>query len=306
MEQEFQLFQKRDFSALVSDTIQFFKTYWKPFFKNYLIINGALLLVMAALYFLLFKDIFSDLFSGGRTQSIELFDSNPVLFFTYLFLLMVFGCIFALFVTLYPMVFLRKLKDGVVDMSPSDILNAMKADLGRMFLFGIATTFLFMLMMIVVLPLCIVLCFILIGIPALIFSFPAFFVWANQAAYVYLEQRTGYFEALRKGWKILFTKFFHYTGSTIIVYILLSVISSVFTVFPSMIVMGISLGSGGNPNEQHMSVLVIVFYVIGLVLSYIGSNLLYIQQGLIYYSAHEADVNHQAFKDIDNIGQNEA
>lgn len=305
MEQEFQLFQKRDFSALVSDTIQFFKSFWKSYFKSYIIINGALLLVVAAIYFLLFKDLLSGMFSGNRNPFLGIMDHNPGLFAFYMVLLIIFGLLFGVFTTLYPMVFLRTMKSESEEQKASHYLNDMKSDIGRVIVFGIISIFILFPLMMIFLALGFALSILLIGIPVLILGIPAFFVWGNQACYVFVEERVGYFTALGKGWKILFSNFFHHTGATIIMYICVSILSSVFTVVPMMASMGTVISSGHQPGVASMSIMTGVLYIIGTIVNFLGYNLLYIQQGLIYYSSQEAEMHQSAYRDIDMIGQNE-
>lgn len=305
MEQEFQLFQKRDFSALVSDTIQFFKTFWKPYFKSYLVINGILLIAVVAVYFLLFKDLFANLLSGNKNHFLEIVDENPALFSFYVFLLMAFGLLFVVFSTLYPMAFLRSMKSDYEDQKASFYLNSMKSDIGRVLVFGIISFLLLFPLMMIVFVVGALLSIILIGIPVLVLGIPAFFVWGNQACYVFVEERVGYFSALGKGWKILFSNFFHHTGATIIMYICLWILSSVFTLVPTMASVGSIVSSGHAPGVAPMGVMTAVLYIIGMIVSYLGYNLLYVQQGLIYYSSQESEIHEGAYHDIDTIGQNE-
>ena len=53
----FQLYKKRDFSALVGDTFGFFKLEGKNYFKNYFTINGGLLLLLVVIIYF-FSNIF--------------------------------------------------------------------------------------------------------------------------------------------------------------------------------------------------------------------------------------------------------
>jgi hypothetical protein len=64
--------------------------------------------------------------------------------------------------------------------------------------------------------------------------------------------------------------------------------------------------SGGHPEAMVMTPTMTVFYILGMIFSYIANNVLYIQQGLVYYSSQENSVNHLAFSDIENIGNDEA
>ena len=54
----FQLYKKRDFNELVSDTFDFFKIHGKNYFKNYFIINGGFLLILVVLLYFVYENIF--------------------------------------------------------------------------------------------------------------------------------------------------------------------------------------------------------------------------------------------------------
>ena len=75
----FQLYKKRDFSALMNDTMDFFKQCWKNYFRNYVIVNGALLLLMCVLYFLFFKDMLKNIYTPGAAGSWLTDSTSPTL-----------------------------------------------------------------------------------------------------------------------------------------------------------------------------------------------------------------------------------
>src|SRR5690606_6265178 len=54
------LFQQRNFSALINDTFTFFKVTGKNYFRNYLLINGSVLLLLIIIIYL-FSKVFYDL-----------------------------------------------------------------------------------------------------------------------------------------------------------------------------------------------------------------------------------------------------
>jgi hypothetical protein len=69
--------------------------------------------------------------------------------------------------------------------------------------------------------------------------------------------------------------------------------------------LGSILSSGGNPGPLTMTPLMTAIYVVGLIISYVLYNVLYVHQGMIYYSSREATEHYQTFSDIDNIGKDE-
>lgn len=302
---EFQLYKKRDFSAYIGDTIQFFKQFWKNYFQNYAVINGVLLLVFVSLYFLLFKDLFSNMYDPNAIKTWMSYN-NSGSFMLSIIVLMIIAIVFSVFTTAFPMVYFNLLNTTGRDaFTASEMLNGIKAYAGRMILFGIISFFVMIPIVFIFFAFGVALSFLIIGIPILFLGLPTVLIWSMQSLYVYLEEETGYFQALSKGWKITFQKYWHLVGSTIAVYFCITILSSVFSMVPAFMMMGSIITSGGTPKPQTMTPLMMAFYLVGLIVTFICYNFIYVQQGLIYYSAQENTEHYQAYSDIDNIGKDE-
>src|ERR1035437_2467501 len=135
---EFQLYKKRDFSAFMSDTLQFFKQFWKNYFRNYVVINGALLLLMCVTYFLVFKDMIKNLYPAGAPAGSWLTsNSNPVLMGGGILLFLAVIMVLSVFTTAFPMVYLKLLRTkGEESFTSSEIFRGIKSYAGRMIGFG--------------------------------------------------------------------------------------------------------------------------------------------------------------------------
>lgn len=302
---EFQLYKKRDFSAYIGDTIQFFKQFWKNYFQNYVVINGVLLLVFVSLYFLLFKDLFSNMYDPNAIKTWMSYN-NSGSFMLSIIVLMIIGIAFSVFTTAFPMVYFNLLNTTGRDaFTASEMLNGIKAYAGRMILFGIISFFVMIPIVFIFFAFGVALSFLIIGIPILFLGLPTVLIWSMQSLYVYLEEETGYFQALSKGWKITFQKYWHLVGSTIAVYFCITILSSVFSMVPAFMMMGSIITSGGTPKPPTMTPVMMAFYLVGLIVTFICYNFIYVQQGLIYYSAQENTEHYQAYSDIDNIGKDE-
>lgn len=302
---EFQLYKKRDFSAYIGDTIQFFKQFWKNYFQNYVVINGVLLLVFVSLYFLLFKDLFSNMYDPNAIKTWMTYN-NSGSFMLSIIVLMIIAIVFSVFTTAFPMVYFNLLNTTGRDaFTASEMLNGIKAYAGRMILFGIISFFVMIPIVFIFFAFGVALSFLIIGIPILFLGLPTVLIWSMQSLYVYLEEETGYFQALSKGWKITVQKYWHLVGSTIAVYFCITILSSVFSMVPAFMMMGSIITSGGTPKPQTMTPLMMAFYLVGLIVTFICYNFIYVQQGLIYYSAQENTEHYQAYSDIDNIGKDE-
>jgi len=305
---EFQLYKKRDFSAFMSDTIQFFKQFWKNYFRNYVIINGALLLLMCVLYFSVFKDMLKNVYNPEVSAGSWLTNSsNPGLIGVGMLLFVVVMLALSVFTTAFPMIYFKLLKTkGEDSFTSSEILTGIKGSAGRIILFGLISLFVLVPVGAIVLGLGLVLSIVLIGLPVLFLGLPTIMIWYMQALYVYIEEEESYFTALRKGWKITFEKYWQVVGSTVVAYLFAIIVGSIFTMIPAIMMISSIFTSGGHPQPMVMTPTMTALYVISMIFSFLTLNILYIQQGLVYYSSQENSENHMAFSDIENIGNDEA
>lgn len=304
---EFQLYKKRNFSAFINDSIQFFKLYGKNYFKNYITINGALLLVLSALFYFTFKDFFGNMMNPETANNWLLSDNNiflVIVLFSLFFLVSIASSVLSIG---QPIVYVKLIeKTGRNDFSSSEILQEILKIAGKIIVFGIISIFIFFPAMMILMVLGVALSFLLVGIPVLIIGLPAMLVWSIQALIVYIYEDAGYFEALGKGWKILFSNFWHIVGSSIIIYIFVSIIQSAISMVPYFMMMASLISSGSNLDAFEFPPSMVFLYVLGIVVTYLMLNIFYIQQTLVYYSAIEDTEHLQAISEIDNIGGNEA
>lgn len=304
---EFQLYKKRNFSAFINDSIQFFRLFGKNYFKNYITINGALLLVLSALFYFTFKDFFGNMMNPETANNWLLSDNNiflVIVLFSLFFLVSIASSVLSIG---QPIVYVKLIeKTGRNDFSSSEILQEILKIAGKIIVFGIISIFIFFPAMMILMVLGVALSFLLVGIPVLIIGLPAMLVWSIQALIVYIYEDAGYFEALGKAWKILFSNFWHIVGSSIIIYIFVSIVQSAISMVPYFMMMASIISSGSNLDAFEFPPSMVFLYVLGMVVTYLMLNIFYIQQTLVYYSAIEDTEHLQAISEIDNIGGNEA
>lgn len=303
----FQLYKKRDFSTYIGDTMQFLKQLGKNFFLNYLVINGALLLVWCVIYYFLFKESMGNIFTPQKTaNSWLMFNNNFGLLISFGAIFMIVMIVFSIFTIAYPMVYIKLVDNTDRDtFTSSELFAEIKDYAGRIFLFGFISFFTLIPFLIIVMALGIALSFILIGIPILLLSIPTAMAWAMQSIYVYLEEETGYFEALSRGWKITFSNYWSIIGSTMALLVCVTILGSTVSMIPSIMTLSSMISTGGHPSPVAMTPLMIIIYIVGMIISYILNNILYVHQGIIYYSSLEDSEHYQAYSDIDNIGKDE-
>lgn len=309
----FQLFKNRDFGDYISDTFGFFRQTGKHFMKIYFTINGIPLMIMLVLSYFLFKVYFDILKTGMSGQDISGFENSMSDSFPFIVVLAIFFFLFLIFMSMLnytvPVIYLDLYdKKKGNNFSVSDVVSALKSNFGKMLIFFIASLFVITPILIIVFILLFLLVFIIIGIPLLLFAIPTVFSWIALSYYEYINFNKGYFEALSDGFSKMKSQYFPIVGSLMLIYIIIQVTMTVFTMIPyaiGMISMFTSLeqNPGSTDGLATFGIMMSTVMVITILMSYILNNLMLINQGLAHYSRRENDENIMAQDSIDLIGR---
>jgi hypothetical protein len=309
----FALFKKRDFSDYVSDTFGFFKETGKHYLKNYFTICGILLMVLAILSYFLFQLYFNFFLKVGRTNSnytfIQNFSENNAI-------LIIIGavCIFLFIVLLsmltysIPVIYLDLyVKNNGNNFETKDILAEFKANFGRILIFFLGLIFIITPFLTFCFALLVLLCLIIVGIPLLLFAIPTALSWITLSFYEYLNNDKPFFKAFSSGFKHIKNQYFPNVGSLMIIYIIVQITMSVFTMIPYAFGMASVFTSTRNSSVEPGSfsaakIMFTVIIVVSILMSFILNNLLLINQGLVYFSRREYDENISSKDSIDLIG----
>jgi len=288
----------------------------KSYFKNYFIINGALLLLLIAIVFFGFQFYFQSFISNIGAPG---FNKNPmenminnnlgfIAFFAILAMVLFFfvSILQFAFPVVYFDLFDKKNNDNIV---PSEILNSLKKKSFKIFKFFIALVFLITPLLFIILGLNMLLFFLIIGIPLFFITIPAVLSWVNISFYHYLNSNERLFPSLSIGFKYLKQQFWTNIGSTLIILIIIQTVMTIFTVIPYLFGMA-NIFTNFSPQSDPISsdkfsalpMLMTLVMVISLVTNYILSNLIIVHQGLIYYSQKETEENTSTKHSIDLIG----
>jgi hypothetical protein len=313
----FELYKKRDLSANFSDTTTFFKTFGKHYFKNYFIINGIFLMLLVFLIYFISKiymeTLFSNLSNVNRNPNFvfDLFYNNFSIIvggFMVTFLLIV---ILSMLNISYPVIYLEIYeKTNTSDFSTQEIINGLKANVGKMIGFFLGSLFIIMPLAFLLFGLLFLLCFILIGIPLIVIFGSAFVSWITLAYYEYILKDVGFFTALSNGFRLVKQQFWATIGTTFLMVLLIQTIQGIITMIPYAFTMGwmfVSTDSLQNTDSQTdtfstMGIILAVIMVLSILLSYFFNNFILISQGLIYYSLQEENESNTAKSQIDLIG----
>lgn len=312
----FELFKQRNFSENISDTIAFFKTFGKHYFKNYFIINGVLLmLLMVMIYFIskVYMEFLTsvtqnknpnpDFFANYFSENIGIFIGTFVLFLFITILLSVVNIA-------YPIIYLDFIeKRNDTSFTHSDIIKELKNNFGRIFIFILGLIFIVMPLLLIAFAICGVLCLLIIGFPLifiLIFAATSFIALSFQE---YMVKKIGFFEALGVGYNLVRQKFWTTVGTTFVMAFLIQTIQGIITMVPYIIGMILIFTSTQNVAENGpkdpmgtFSILFTIIMVVSILLSYIFNNFQMITQGLIYYSLREENEENNSKSQIDLIG----
>ena len=309
----FQLFKNRDFGDYISDTFGFFRQTGKHFMKIYFTINGIPLMIMMVLSYFLFKVYFDILKTGMSGQDISGFENSMSDSFPFIIVLAIFFFLFLIFMSMLnytvPVIYLDLYdKKKGNNFSVGDVVSALKSNFGKMLIFFIASLFVITPILIIVFILLFLLVFIIIGIPLLLFAIPTVFSWIALSYYEYINFDKGYFEALSDGFSKMKSQYFPIVGSLMLIYIIIQVTMTVFTMIPyaiGMISMFTSLeqNPGSTDGLATFGIMMSIVMVITILMSYILNNLMLINQGLAHYSRRENDENIMAQDSIDLIGR---
>ena len=116
----------------------------------------------------------------------------------------------------------------------------------------------------------------------------------------------GFFSALGDGFDTVKNQFWPIVGSTFVMYFIIQIISTIFTMIPylfGVVSMLTSLKSSSNGDKfSAVSIMMSMVMEFSVICTYILNNLLIINQGMIYYSHIENSESTVSNDSIELIG----
>lgn len=310
----FLLFQKRDFSSLVSDTFTFLKLEGKNYFKHFFKLCGIpLFLVLIFIYLLADMGISSAVsakYQGSNPDLIiqTLFEEHLGLAIVALLGIVVVGIIMGIVCYSFPALYLKNMAEaepGQADQSK--IGKQLMEKLGAIIVFGLGTTFLILPLIAILAFVSTLLAFILIGIPILILMMPTVYAVLTLAFYEYLTKNVGFFQAYGTAIRYVRYNFWSIIGNAFIFYM----VTTLITLIPSMLIQFVILGGSvlfdteNLENSMMVSAItwgVVLLYFVYILIGTFAQNIMFINQGIIYYSEREKIENRFTKSKIDSIG----
>lgn len=196
-----QFYKKRDFGAFISDTFLFFKENGRNYFKNYLLINGLLLILLVFIFVFGYRELFSQMLgsnTGGQNYYFEAyFQQNSTM------LILISSIVFILFLAVtmvsysYPILYMKRLSEtGNKNIKADEILSDLKNNTGRFVKFFCGLVFIIAPLAIIIFGISFMLIVLLIGFFLLILLGPAMMNVINFLMFDYFHTKKGFFESL--------------------------------------------------------------------------------------------------------------
>ena len=274
---------------LISDTFGFFRKYAKNFFSNYLLINGALFILIGVIAAFMF------IFYG-------VYSSNWPLLLLILAVLGVLSAFLVLFIICFPIAYTQLLEKDAdrASIKAKELFVVIRKMLPRAILFGIISFF------VVLIPY-----FILILVLARIFGnqiilmqIVSYFtgivmtLFMQQFMLVYVKDGLDYFPALGKVIQELKERFWDKLGATFVMNLIITAFSAAGIVVPLVLYFTIMLLIGID-SLIGLSLLIFTLVLIGATVVFIVSNFQIFLQILIHLGEKEEEHT----DDIDLIGK---
>jgi len=311
-----ELYKSRGFSEFFQDTFAFIKQNGKHFFREYFIINGIFLLVLAVLgYF--FTKFYSDFVFGSilNNKSTTLLDEylndNFVLFMAMVFVFVIVAIIAGIVSYAFPFIYLKLYNhNSGTNFETRDILKAYKANLGKLFTF-ILCCFLIGIPMLILFSIgALILTVTIIGIMALPLLAGAFMLFYGMALMEYLEGEKGIWECYTYSWELLKSKFWAAVGSVGLFYLIVYIIQNIISIIPyffGMASMFTTVQDGPSHEDlgATMTVVMLAIFFLTFFVSAVLGNVVQLNQGIVFYSLKEDKENINTKSVIDQIGSGE-
>ncbi len=319
-----QFYKKRDFGSLISDTFNFFKIYGKNYFKNYLMLNGILIILMVFVFAFGYKEILMQIIganNNGESHFMEqYFQENGVLLFVVIALIFIIFAILMILVYLYPVFYMKRIAAGQQNVTMDEILSDFKNNIGRIIIYTVCTLFVVYPLMIIGFGFIYALMLIIIGFFLLILVMPALMNAMFFMLFDYFNTSKGFFESLSYAIRSQFSysngreksPFWKYWGSLLATYFIISTITSIFTLIPGAIYFIFLFTSPSSGNLESSSGMppvvgtgIAIIYGVYLLVSFLMSNLMYVNAGFMYYDSRVDLHKKENLSEIDSIGLHE-
>lgn len=312
-----QFYKKRDFGALVSDTLNFFKLYGKNYLKNYLTLNGGIIILLVVVVVIGFGDFFKQAFGSNTDGEAYLlqdyFLQNQGLLIGVSVLSIILIILLSLISYSFPVLYMKRLAEtGSSKVTINEMIDDMKKNLKKFFSFFIGSVIILTPLFILAFVISSFLMIILIGFLLIMACIPVMVNIVNFTLFNMYNTEDGFFTSVGKAFRMQFSKnFWKYIGSTFIIYLLINVVTSIFAFIPMMFLYGYIITTvrttpdAFGSDSSFFMILMAIVYAISIACSIVLNNLIYVNAGFMYYDSRTDLHRNVTFSEIDTIGSGE-
>lgn len=318
------LYKHRNFSAIFSDTMAFYKTNFKPIISNLFKLIWIPLVVMLISLFALYRT--AGAISGGSIEElIDRFSFQGLPFKMLLiagFVFFVAAILFSVLSYSYMVIYLLLYRDYNAQFTFKEISQSFREMKGRIIKFALAIILFFILLMILFGGFFVAL-FSLINVGSGVFfvffflGLMLFFVLSiilipfitlslHNAYIAYLDNESwSLMDCINYGFSLSRAQFWRNVGSVLVMTLLVQMVSGFIVAIPSYVVLFGSFILSGNEADLQNNFL--LFYLVNTSLSMIVNifvlPLMQTNMGIIYFSNVEQKENTNAFKELEELGK---
>ena len=170
-----EFYKKREFGEFISDSFGFFKIYGKNYFKNYLFLNGILLILLVAIFIFAYKEIFAPFLGsnldGQGAYFDHYFEDNIGMIIGIAIVAIILFIMLSIVNYLFPVFYLKRLSEGEKRIRTDDIVNDFKNNIGKIAILILGMTFIVVPLSLIVLGITYALIFVVIGFFLFLFVF---------------------------------------------------------------------------------------------------------------------------------------
>ncbi len=305
-----QLYKSRDFGQFFKDTFDFLKTHGKHFFKNYLTVNGVVLVTLTVITYL-----FNLKFQSGSPLGLSslpyTYEENTGVLFLYILLYLIAMVVLGMYVYAYvPIYFKLYEKHHGANFGAKEIYSELSKNASKLFKFVLAGILVAIPVMIVVGIIAFILSITIIGIPLLLFLIAhlSFFYHTTLMEYIKSEEK-GIFECFGYSAEMCFQKFFPTIGALGIFFLIAIIIQSGFALIQYIFLFIMGVVSLDNFDAMYdiegwsfVFIVVSILEIISYIINFIISTVMQVNHAIVYYGLKEEKENIHTQFTIDEIG----
>lgn len=315
-------YKKRDFGTFITDSFAFFKLNGKNYFRNFILINGMVLILLVLVMYFGFKEFLEQFFNGdvsGQTYFFEsYFEDNLGLTIITGIIIMIIYSFLMMLNFLYPVFYIRRIANGQKQVSVDEMISDLKTNSKKLIQLYFGLILLVIPAAFVLFAISYTMILILIGIPVVLLVVPTIFNAVMFLVYDFIYSDRGFFESLSYAIRSQFsyangsekTPYWKYWGSTTILFVLYYVITSVITAIPMFILMMRIMVTTTEKNIEQdpfaggFGAVIMIVYGIAVIISSLLINILYVNSGLLYFDSRRDLHQKLDMEEIDTIGLN--